>query len=427
MNGYWVFSAPVGYVFEKQPSHGNILVRDEPVASIIAEALEGYACGRLESKVEVKRFLESKPEFPKSNRSAVTFRTVDQILTRVLYAGLLSHKNWGLDIIEGQHAPLISYETYLAIQKRDKVLAKAPARKDLHEDFPLRGFVTCGCCEEPMTSCWSKGRNQKYPYYMCFNKSCDEFRKSIRKEEVEEAFELFLTTLKPSEELFYMSFHMFKDMWEDRMMSAKKTQTSMKRDVSQLERKVEQFLERIVDTGNATLITAYENKITDLESKKWMLSEKISKYDHPQANFEKTFRTAFDFLSNPQKLWASERFEDKRAVLKLVFTERIPYHRKTGFRTTKTTIPFKVLADISGDKCHMAERQGFEPWRRSPAYTLSKRAPSTTRPPLRLSTHTIREQTSTTRSCSKNPPQNSEETSTTKFPGGRVRHRVKCN
>ena len=39
----------------------------------------------------------------------------------------------------------------------------------------------------------------------------------------------------------------------------------MKRDVSQLERKVEQFLERIVDTGNATLIKTYENKITDLE------------------------------------------------------------------------------------------------------------------------------------------------------------------
>ncbi len=26
---------------------------------------------------------------------------------------------------------------------------------------------------------------------------------------------------------------------------------------------------------------------------------------------------------------------------------------------------------------------GFEPWRRSPAYTLSRRAPSTTRPPVR--------------------------------------------
>ena len=30
----------------------------------------------------------------------------------------------------------------------------------------------------------------------------------------------------------------------------------------------------------------------------------------------------------------------------------------------------------------LAERVGFEPTRRLPAYTLSKRAPSATRPPL---------------------------------------------
>ena len=30
----------------------------------------------------------------------------------------------------------------------------------------------------------------------------------------------------------------------------------------------------------------------------------------------------------------------------------------------------------------MAEREGFEPSKRFPVYTLSKRAPSTTRPPL---------------------------------------------
>ena len=32
----------------------------------------------------------------------------------------------------------------------------------------------------------------------------------------------------------------------------------------------------------------------------------------------------------------------------------------------------------------MAEREGFEPSKRFPVYTLSKRAPSTTRPPLQL-------------------------------------------
>ena len=34
----------------------------------------------------------------------------------------------------------------------------------------------------------------------------------------------------------------------------------------------------------------------------------------------------------------------------------------------------------------VAERQGFEPWIEFPLYTLSKRAPSATRPSLRLGT-----------------------------------------
>src|SRR5262249_47199206 len=37
----------------------------------------------------------------------------------------------------------------------------------------------------------------------------------------------------------------------------------------------------------------------------------------------------------------------------------------------------------------MAERQGFEPWIEFPLYTLSKRAPSTTRPSLRVTVSRI--------------------------------------
>ena len=64
-NGYWVFQAPVGYRYERTSGHGKLLVRDEPNASAIQEALEGYASGRFETQVEVKRFLERQPSFPK--------------------------------------------------------------------------------------------------------------------------------------------------------------------------------------------------------------------------------------------------------------------------------------------------------------------------------------------------------------------------
>ncbi|MEM6494352.1 MAG: recombinase family protein [Pseudomonadota bacterium] len=40
MNGYWVFQPPRGYKHEKVEAHGKLLVRNEPVASIMQEALE---------------------------------------------------------------------------------------------------------------------------------------------------------------------------------------------------------------------------------------------------------------------------------------------------------------------------------------------------------------------------------------------------
>ena len=62
--GYWPYTAPVGFKFKMTKTHGNMLVRNEPIASIIQEAFEGYASGRFASQAEVKRFLESQPAFP---------------------------------------------------------------------------------------------------------------------------------------------------------------------------------------------------------------------------------------------------------------------------------------------------------------------------------------------------------------------------
>jgi site-specific DNA recombinase len=60
-SGYWVFQAPVGYRYEREGGQGKRLVRDEPNASILQEAFEGYASGRFATQVEVKRFLERPP------------------------------------------------------------------------------------------------------------------------------------------------------------------------------------------------------------------------------------------------------------------------------------------------------------------------------------------------------------------------------
>ena len=66
--------------------------------------------------------------------------------------------NWGITLRKGQHEGLISLTTFDHIQERLKGNAKAPARKDINADFPLRGFVLCNDCGKPLTACWSKGK-----------------------------------------------------------------------------------------------------------------------------------------------------------------------------------------------------------------------------------------------------------------------------
>jgi DNA invertase Pin-like site-specific DNA recombinase len=54
LNGYWVFHAPIGCRFQAMHQRGKMLVRDEPYASTIQEALEGYAAGRFQTATEVR-------------------------------------------------------------------------------------------------------------------------------------------------------------------------------------------------------------------------------------------------------------------------------------------------------------------------------------------------------------------------------------
>ena len=219
--GYHVFPAPVGYRYKKDRVHGKILTRVEPIASILADALEGFANCRFASQYEVKRFLEGKPEFPKSGKSGYVHPSkVKAILQRSVYAGVVEAPCWGVSMRKGHHEPLISMQTYERIQSVLKSKVYAPARKDISEVFPLRGFVHCDDCGHPMTSCWSKGRNKHYPYYLCDTPKCPSNRKSIPRARVEDGAEALLRSLEPAIQLFTLARIMFADAWDMRLTQA---------------------------------------------------------------------------------------------------------------------------------------------------------------------------------------------------------------
>jgi site-specific DNA recombinase len=238
------------------------------LATIVKEALEGYAGGRLETQLEVQRFLEDQPGWPKDRHGDVHPERVAELLARPVYAGCIDYPKWGLNYVPAHHEPLISSKTWQAIQDRRCGAAKAPARKDLSRDFPLRGFVACACCREAMTACWSKGRRRKYGYYLCETKGCPESRKSFRKEAVEDEFEALLTVLVPTQRLLDRAPAILRKCWDTRVGKVRQLLASLQESLRDIERKVEQLLDRLVEASGTSVITAYGRRVRELESPK---------------------------------------------------------------------------------------------------------------------------------------------------------------
>lgn len=361
-NGYWVFPPPLGYRYTKDKTHGKLLVRDEPVASIIAEALEGYAHGRFSSQVEVKRFLESKPAFPKSGASGYVHQSkVKAMLQRPIYAGYIEAPDWGVALRKGHHEPLVDISTFERVQRILEGAVYAPARKDISEDFPLRGFVACDDCGEPLTSCWSKGRNKLYPYYLCDTPGCPSKRKSIPRAKIEDGAEAILRKLGTARQLIDMARAMFTDLWQLRLSQFEQDQVSLQKQIVDVEKQSQALLDRIVEATNDSVIKAYETRIEKLEREKLILVERLENLAKPRRDLSEVIEPALRFLTSPWNIYKNSSLAAQQTVLKLSFAEPLRYNRNEGYRTANIAFPFKVLADFSTQKCEMVGPAGFEP------------------------------------------------------------------
>ena len=360
INGYWVFQAPIGYKYQRVTGRGMMLKRDEPVASILAEGLEGYASGRFETQADVMRFFQAHPLFPKDRAGRVHNQKVSNVLNQCCYAGYVEAPNWDVPRRPGQHEALVSYETFQRIQERLTGVNRMPKRQNLNEDFPLRGFVLCADCDTPLTACWSTGTTARHPYYLCPRKGCASYGKSTRRDKIEGEFEALLQSVQPTEGLFRVATAMFRDLWTNRLEQAATQKEALQAQLVKIEGQVSQLLTRILDTNVASVIGAYEDKVRKLESDKLLIKEKLATTGRPVSTFDDTLRTALGFLANPCNLWSSDRLEDRRAVLKLAFAERLRYKRNEGFRTANLSLPFKVLGSFLGGESEMARSKRFE-------------------------------------------------------------------
>lgn len=361
LNGYAVFQAPTGYEYREDLGPGKILAPVEPLASVVREALEGFAWGTLETQADVVRFLQENPLFPRDRYGNVRHQRVSDMLRQPLYAGYVEAPKWDISLRPAKHKALVSFETWMRIQEKLDGKIKVPRKKNIAQDFPLRGHVVCADCGTPLTSCWSKGMGGRYAYYLCPKRGCESYGKSTRKEKLEGEFEELLKSVEPGEGLFQLASAMFADMWAYRVSQAQAHKKALSAKILKVEKDIAQYTKQILNVRSEGAIQALDTQISQLHAEKLLIQEKMATSGAPVRSFDDALRTALLFLGNPWKLWASGQLSDRQTVLKLVFPQRLEYARNSGLRTPILSLPFKLLADISGGESKMARPAGFEP------------------------------------------------------------------
>lgn len=187
--GLYPWMAPLGYrtatLGQKKTEPDR---PEQPAFRILQKAWHDFSTGRY-MKVEILRRV-TKQGLRTRTGNPLSRQSLDNIFADPFYAGIIRDP-WSGEEFSGRHIPMISRATFAKVQT---ILGKSPVavpHRGVRPEFPLRAFVRCANCEQPLTGSYSRGRSKTYPYYHCFNRTCDA-RGNYPHEAVHHEFKAFL-------------------------------------------------------------------------------------------------------------------------------------------------------------------------------------------------------------------------------------------
>jgi site-specific DNA recombinase len=354
--GYWCFCPPTGMAYKNTAEHGKLLSPKEPAASIIKEALEGYANGRFAGQTDVQKFLQTKSHLLNSPKIHLGF--VKRILTKVLYTGYIEYPKWDIALRKGHHEGFVSLATFDAVKEK---LTK-PEKKIHVTDtvqFPLRRLVVCRVCGHKMTGSRNKGKTKYYNNYTCNNRLCTAKPKNIQKHILETAYMNMLKGIAPEKDLIEFNKRIALDVWDRSMKAQGSHQKARQALIKQKEGEVNQCLDLILKTTNDTARQQYELRIEELTEETGKL--KRARPVKEGLHFNQALEEVLDFIGTPCKYWEQANIEGKHLIHRLVFPQQLLYDVQEGFGTPVLSLPFTTNKHLMSNEKALVEMPGVEP------------------------------------------------------------------
>ena len=352
--GGWAFQAPLGYLTARDAQNLPILVEDPDSGPLVRRLFEGIAQGTVR-EADACRILNDAGLRTQRGKM-IHQQTVHYMLRNRIYCGRIRNTLTGGQVVKAAFTPLVSEALFDRTQAvlQGKAYVATPHKRH-NDDFPLRYFVRCGACDQPLTGSFSKGRTARYPYYRCRNRKCLHVK--VRKKDFEKAFAEYLDMMtmtyvpKLSEFRKRLLTH-----WQQLQASAIVDQQRC-RDL--LESKEKEQL-RLVDKLVSGVVgdEVYQVKNAELDAEIATLRSQVHDAELADVDLQGLMDAADYALQNAERIWLGLSGENRVRFQRVIFPDGLTYGMNEGFGTAVTCPVFNVLEQIDVEKTKVVPLTG---------------------------------------------------------------------
>lgn len=353
-DGYWVWSAPLGY---HKPKKGKkINIQPDPEKSrLIRRAFEEYSKGTYTYKALADHLNERGLRSRYGKR--MSQQTIEKMLHNPVYRGVICA--FGGEYKAGFDS-LVSDKVWWACQKGNRPSFQDGPRTANNPMFPLKKLIACQECGVRLRGSSSKGRKGKrYAYYHHGSHKCNVAR-SIPKEELEQKFVEYLDSITPDIKYMNLFKAVVRDVWQSKYKQLDSDNAIIRKQIEKLEN------ERQTIFNNHRKGIYTDDEFTEqkkriigvINAKNYLLEEqRIEEFD-----MEKAMDFCFNFVKKTSQRWLEleSNYQARIRFQQLIFKSGLEFDGEK-FGTAELSPIYQLKTTSRGEKSLLVAPRGIEP------------------------------------------------------------------
>lgn len=334
LEGYPISTVPIGYILVRKPCEKSQAFRDDKWWDIIKNMWERI----INEKLTLRSITR---ELNKYGLKKFSRTTTWNIFKNCFYYGMLRSPKYGE--VLGKHEPMITKDQFFKVQAvfsgHDQ---SSPTKTHFRSDFMLRGLLICSECDHQLSSCYSKGKRNKFAYYLCSARGLHKI-KNYPRDLVENKFIALLRSLQPTKSYMQFFTKLILEKYEAKNKVVIETKNKIQSDIIKLEEMLktlkEKHLQGLYD--DKELVEMKNDLETRIMAKRNILLDKEINIDEVKL----LMVWLESFLPNLEKIFIVASPEIRQVIGCSIFPDGLIF-KDGDFQTPKIACAFKLKSDF---------------------------------------------------------------------------------